>query len=119
MATFRLDVLTPEKLVFASDVDMVLASAVDGQLGILPHHAPLITMLQPGDLVFRKAGKEESLVVSGGFLEVRPNRSSFRPMPVSGRKRSIWPGPRPRKSGPRKPFTLRSEKLMPQQPRQL
>ncbi len=74
MATIRLDVLTPEKLVFAGDVDMILASAVDGQLGILPHHAPLMTMLQPGDLVFRNAGKEESLVISGGFLEVRPDR---------------------------------------------
>jgi F-type H+-transporting ATPase subunit epsilon len=74
MATIHLDVLTPEKMVFAGDVDMILAWGVEGQLGILPHHAPLMTMLQPGDLVFRKAGKEESLVISGGFLEVRPDR---------------------------------------------
>ena len=74
MATIRLDVVTPEKMVFAGDVDMILAWGLDGQLGILPHHAPLMTMLQPGDLVFRKAGKEESLVISGGFLEVRPDK---------------------------------------------
>src|SRR5512136_2248104 len=74
MAIIRLEVVTPEKMVFSGDVDMILAWGLDGQLGILPHHAPLMTMLQPGDLVFRKAGKEESLVISGGFLEVRPDK---------------------------------------------
>lgn len=74
MATIHLDILTPEKIVFAGDVDMLLAWGMEGQLGILPHHAPLMTMLQPGDLTFRKAGKEESLVISGGSLEVRPDR---------------------------------------------
>ena len=73
MATIHLDVLTPEKMVLSDDVEMILAWGVEGQLGILPHHAPLMTMLQPGDLVFRKGGKEESLVISGGFLEVRPD----------------------------------------------
>ena len=74
MATLRLEIVTPEKMVFSDDVDAILAWGVEGQLGILPHHAPLMTMLQPGDLVFRKAGKEESLVISGGFLEVRPDK---------------------------------------------
>ncbi len=74
MTTIRLEVVTPEKMIFSDDVDMILAWGVEGQLGILPHHAPLMTMLQPGDLVFRKAGKEESLVISGGFLEVRPDK---------------------------------------------
>ena len=74
MAIIRLEVVTPEKMIFSDDVDMILAWGVEGQLGILPHHAPLMTMLQPGDLVFRKAGKEESLVISGGFLEVRPDK---------------------------------------------
>ena len=74
MATIRLEVVTPEKMVFSDDVDLVLAWGVEGQLGILPHHAPLMTMLQPGDLVFRKEGKEEYLTISGGFLEVRPDK---------------------------------------------
>ncbi len=74
MATIRLEVVTPEKMVFSDDVDAVQAWGVEGQLGILPHHAPLMTMLQPGDLAFRKAGKEESLTISGGFLEVRPDK---------------------------------------------
>jgi len=74
MATIRLEVVTPEKMVFSDDVDLVLAWGVEGQLGILPHHAPLMTMLQPGDLVFRKGSKEEYLTISGGFLEVRPDK---------------------------------------------
>ncbi len=74
MATIRLEVVTPEKMVFSDDVDVVLAWGVEGQLGILPHHAPLMTMLQPGDFVFRKGNKEEYLTISGGFLEVRPDK---------------------------------------------
>ena len=74
MATFKLEIVTPEKMVFSGEVDAVLAWGVEGQLGILPHHAPLMTMLQPGDLVIRKEGKEEYLTISGGFLEVRPDK---------------------------------------------
>ena len=74
MATIRLEIVTPEKMVFSDDVDMILAWGVEGQLGILPHHAPLMTILQPGDLVFRKEGKEEALTIGGGFLEVRPDK---------------------------------------------
>jgi len=54
-------------------VDGVVAPGVDGQLGILPHHAPLMTILQAGELVVRKGGDEETMAISGGFLEVRPD----------------------------------------------
>jgi F-type H+-transporting ATPase subunit epsilon len=74
MATFKLEIVTPEKMVFSGDVNAVLAWGVEGQLGILPHHAPLMTMLQPGDLLIRKDNEEEYLTVSGGFLEVRPDK---------------------------------------------
>jgi F-type H+-transporting ATPase subunit epsilon len=74
MATFRLEIVTPEKMVYSGDVNLLLAWGVEGQLGILPHHAPLMTMLQPGDLVIRKENEEEYLTVSGGFLEVRPDK---------------------------------------------
>jgi len=74
MATIRLEIVTPEKMVFSDDVDLVLAWGLEGQLGILPHHAPLMTILQSGDLVFRRGGKEEALTISGGFLEVRPDK---------------------------------------------
>jgi F-type H+-transporting ATPase subunit epsilon len=74
MATTRLDIVTAERVVFSDDVDVVIAPGVEGQLGILPHHAPLMTMLMPGELLVRKSGEEFSLAISGGFLEVRPDR---------------------------------------------
>ena len=74
MATFKLEIVTAERMVFSDDVTALIAWGVEGQLGILPHHAPLMTMLQPGDLLIRKDKEEEILAVSGGFLEVRPDK---------------------------------------------
>ena len=74
MATFRLEVVTAERMVFSDDIDAVVAWGVEGQLGILPHHAPLMTMLRPGDLFIRKGNEEQDLAISGGFLEVRPDK---------------------------------------------
>jgi len=75
MVTIKLEIVTAERAVFSEDVEMVVAPGVEGHLGILPHHTPLMTMLQPGELRIRKAGGEESyLAVTGGFLEVRPDR---------------------------------------------
>ena len=53
---------------------MVIAPGVEGQLGILPHHTPLITMLQAGELIVRKDNDETCIAIYGGFLEVRPDR---------------------------------------------
>jgi F-type H+-transporting ATPase subunit epsilon len=74
MATFRLEIVTAERMVFSDDVNAVIAWGTQGQLGILPHHAPLMTMLRPGDLIVRKDNEEQLLVISGGFLEVRPDK---------------------------------------------
>jgi len=74
VATFRLEIVTAEKEVFSDDVSAVVAWGIEGQLGILPHHAPLMTMLQPGDLLVRKDNEEHYLAVTGGFLEVRPDK---------------------------------------------
>ncbi|RLB16287.1 MAG: F0F1 ATP synthase subunit epsilon [Deltaproteobacteria bacterium] len=74
MATFRLELVTAERMVYSDDVDMVIAWGLEGQLGILPHHAPLMTMLQPGELIVKKDNKETFMAVSGGFLEVRPDK---------------------------------------------
>jgi len=74
VATFRLEVVTAERLVFSDDVNIVVAWGTEGQLGILPHHAPLMTMLLPGDLLIRKDNEEQYLAISGGFLEVRPDK---------------------------------------------
>ena len=69
----RLEVITAERQVYAEEVDMVLAPGAEGELGILPHHAPLMTALQPGELLIRKDGEETYLAVTGGFLEVMDN----------------------------------------------
>ena len=74
MATFRLEIVTAERMVFSDDVSAIIAWGVEGQLGILPHHAPLMTMLQPGDILIRKDKEEELFAISGGFLEVRPDK---------------------------------------------
>ncbi len=75
MSSIRLDIVTAERVVYSDEVNMVIAPGIEGQLGILPHHAPLMTTLQPGELRVRKDGEEEfSLAISGGFLEVRPDR---------------------------------------------
>jgi F-type H+-transporting ATPase subunit epsilon len=74
MATLKLEIVTAEGTVFADDVNEVVAWGIEGQLGILPHHAPLMTMLQPGDLLIRKDNEEHYLAISGGFLEVRPDK---------------------------------------------
>src|SRR4030043_69976 len=74
VATFRLEIVTAERMIFSDDVSAVIAWGVEGQLGILPHHAPLMTMLQPGDLMIRKGKEEDYFAISGGFLEVRPDK---------------------------------------------
>jgi F-type H+-transporting ATPase subunit epsilon len=74
MATTRLDIVTAERVVFSEDVDMVIAPGIEGQLGILPHHAPLMTTLVPGELLVKKGGQELPLAITGGFIEVRPDR---------------------------------------------
>jgi len=74
MSSIKLDVVTVERVVFSDNVDVVVAPGVDGQMAILPSHAPLMTMLEPGELRIKKGGEEFSLAVSGGFLEVRPDR---------------------------------------------
>lgn len=70
----RLEIVTPEKAVYADDVDMVIAPATEGYVGILPHHAPLLTTLGPGEFRVKKGGIEEVLVVFGGFMDVRGDR---------------------------------------------
>lgn len=70
----HLEVITPERKVFEDDVDMVIAPGGDGYLGILPHHAPLLTTLGPGEFRVKRDGIEEVLAVFGGFMDVRGDR---------------------------------------------
>ncbi len=70
----RLEIITAEREVYADDVDLVVAPGIEGQLGILPRHAPLMTVLQPGEVLVRKDGETSYLAVTGGFMEVMANR---------------------------------------------
>jgi F-type H+-transporting ATPase subunit epsilon len=70
VAKLNLEIVTAERVVYSQEVDVVVAPGTEGELGILPQHAPLMTMLQPGELRVRQGGEEQSVFVSGGFLEV-------------------------------------------------
>lgn len=70
----HLEIVTPERLAYAGDVDSVVCPGVEGELGILPHHAPLLTTLGIGELRIRKAGREEAFAIAGGFAQVRPDK---------------------------------------------
>jgi F-type H+-transporting ATPase subunit epsilon len=74
MSPIMIDVVTAERLVYSEEVDIVIAPGVEGQLGVLPYHAPLMTTLEAGEMIVRKGDEEFSLAISGGFLEVRPDR---------------------------------------------
>ena len=70
----HLEIVTPERLAYSDEVDMVLVPGIEGELGILPHHAPLVSLLGVGELKIRKGGDEESFAIVGGFLQVRPDK---------------------------------------------
>ena len=69
-----LEIVTPERLAFSGPVDSVSVPGSEGELGILPHHAPLIATLGVGELRYRTGGTEESFVIAGGFVQVRPDK---------------------------------------------
>lgn len=76
MSTLHLEIVTPEARIFEAEVDQVVVPAIEGELGILPQHVPLMTQLQPGELRVYQSGKETRLAVGEGFLEVRPDKVS-------------------------------------------
>ena len=71
MAGLTLTVVSPEREVLREDdVEMVVAPGIDGELGLMPRHAPLVTQLQAGTLRYRSGGDERFLTILGGFLQV-------------------------------------------------
>jgi F-type H+-transporting ATPase subunit epsilon len=72
MATFHFDLVSPEKLLFAGDVDQVDLPGSEGDMGVLAGHAPLVTALRPGIIVVFREGGDLRVVVNGGFAEVGP-----------------------------------------------
>ncbi len=70
----QLDVVTPEKLVYSEQVDLIEGPAIDGLIGILPDHAPLVTAMQIGVVRVVKDGEETQIAISDGFMEVQPDQ---------------------------------------------
>ncbi|HKR98914.1 MAG TPA: F0F1 ATP synthase subunit epsilon, partial [Candidatus Dormibacteraeota bacterium] len=74
MAKLQVEVVTAEGRTLSQEADFVLAPGVDGDLGVLPRHIPLLTPLRNGELMVRNDGHDEHLFVGGGFLEVLPDK---------------------------------------------
>ena len=70
--TIRCEIVSQDRTVFQGDVDIVILPGVAGEMGILPHHAPVLTILKYGVIKIRKEGKEELFSVAGGMAEVQP-----------------------------------------------
>ena len=70
----QLEIVTPERLAYADTVDAVVLPGSEGELGVLPHHAPLVSTLGVGELRIRKGATEEAFAIAGGFLQVRPDK---------------------------------------------
>lgn len=69
----RCEIVSQDRKVFEGDVDIVVAPGAAGEMGILPHHAPLLTSLKTGVLKIRQGPREELFAISGGFMEVQPD----------------------------------------------
>jgi F-type H+-transporting ATPase subunit epsilon len=73
--TLQVDIVSSEQEIYSGPADMVIAPGEGGELGILPEHVPLLTRVKPGTVRIKKAGAEEEVIyVSGGMLEVQPDR---------------------------------------------
>jgi F-type H+-transporting ATPase subunit epsilon len=75
-ATLKLEIVTPEAKIFSDQVEMVTLTGVDGQMGILPQHMPLMTQLASGEIAVRQNGQTIFLAVGDGFVQVTPDKVS-------------------------------------------
>jgi len=74
MPTLRLEIVTPDHRAYSDDVDMVVIPGVEGEMGVLPMHVPLMTQIHPGELVVTKGAQTLYLAVGEGFVEVTQER---------------------------------------------
>jgi F-type H+-transporting ATPase subunit epsilon len=75
--TIKLEIATPEAMVYSDDVEMVTIPAVDGQMGVLPQHIRFMTYLVPGEMIVRKDGRDSFMAVGDGLVEVTNTRISI------------------------------------------
>jgi F-type H+-transporting ATPase subunit epsilon len=72
--TIKLEIVSPQKVVYSTDVNMLIVKSTAGELGFLPNHAPLVAGLMPAPMRLLTDGGEELVSVSGGFVEVQPKK---------------------------------------------
>ena len=75
--TLRLEIVTPDAVVYSEEVEMVTFMSVEGELGILPHHVRLMTQMEPGEMIVRRGGRDEFLAVGEGLVEITGRRVSI------------------------------------------
>jgi F-type H+-transporting ATPase subunit epsilon len=68
--TLKLEIVTPVGVIYSQDVSMVTLPAVDGQIGVFPHHIPIMTRIDPGEIIVRKDGTDDFLAVGEGLVEI-------------------------------------------------
>jgi F-type H+-transporting ATPase subunit epsilon len=73
--TFRLEVVTPQRLIVSEDVEELVAPGTEGYFGVWPGHAPFMTTLKIGELSYKSRGEERFLAVTWGYAEVRPDKA--------------------------------------------
>ncbi len=75
MPNLTVEIVTPERVVYSEEnVDVLVVPGIEGELGVLPLHAPLLTQIQPGVMRIVKGEEETAMAITGGFIEVRENR---------------------------------------------
>ncbi|MFQ6001669.1 MAG: F0F1 ATP synthase subunit epsilon [Anaerolineae bacterium] len=74
MPKMKVEIVTAERMIYSGEADMVIAPGIEGVLGILPRHAPLLTALQVGELRVKNDGEEITMAIGGGFMEVSPDK---------------------------------------------
>ena len=75
-STIHLDIVSAEKAIYSGNVELVVATGLMGEVGIVYGHAPLLTQLKPGEVRVTADGKEEIFYISGGMLEVQPGSAT-------------------------------------------
>jgi F-type H+-transporting ATPase subunit epsilon len=75
--TLKLEIVTPTEIAFSADVEMVTLPAIEGQMGVYPAHVRVITRIEPGEIIVQTNGRDRSLAVGEGVVEITPTNVSI------------------------------------------
>lgn len=74
---FKLDIVTPERLVYSEDVDVVTIPTIEGEIGILANHTPIVSVIASGELKIKKDGEVNYMAITGGFVQFMKNKATI------------------------------------------